>query len=86
MNVIVGVKSGCVAFVTRAYAYTDPVTNTPITEVIISEGSSFFGLLFNRITTTSYANVVIDNIADSQIQVNDYDTGLVSIDGTYLNW
>jgi len=82
-DIIVGVQSGSVGFVTRSYAYTDPTTNLPINEVVISEGSSFFGLLFNRITSTEYANVILDNIADSQIQVNDFETALVSIDSTF---
>lgn len=82
-DVIIGVQSGSVGFVRRAYAYTDATTGAPITEVIISEGSSFFGLLFNRITSTQYSNVILDNIADSQIQVNDFDTNLTSVDSTF---
>ena len=82
-DIIVGRSSGVVAFVTRAFNYVDEVTNTVIPQVVISEGSTFFGLLFNRISNANYPNVVLDNIADSQIQINDYDTNLVGFDANF---
>lgn len=82
-DVIVGLKSGVAVFVTRAFNYTDPVTSSVIPQVIISEGSTFFGLLFNRISNANYPNVVLDNIADSQIQIVDYETNLVGFDSNF---
>ena len=82
-DVIVGQKSGVVSLVERAINYTNPVDGSVIPQVIISEGSTFFGLLFNRISSPNYPNVVLDNIADSQIQINDYDTNLVSFDANF---
>ena len=82
-NIIVGLKSGVVTFITRAFNYTDDVSGEAIPRVIISEGSTFFGLLFNRISNATYPNVVLDNIADSQIQINDFETNLVSFDSNF---
>ena len=82
-NILVGLKSDVVAFVTRAFNYTDDVSGEAIPRVVISEGSTFFGLLFNRISNATYPNVVLDNIADSQIQVNDFETNLTSFDSNF---
>ena len=82
-DIIVGLSSGVVSFITRSFIYTDEVTNTSIPEVVISEGSTFFGLLFNRISNATYPNVVLDNVADSQIQINDFATNLVSFDSNF---
>ena len=79
-DIIIGAQSGVVAFINRVYAYVDPVTGQPIGEVIISEGSSFFGLVFSRISTGTYSNVILDNLSESQIQVNDLATGTTSFD------
>lgn len=40
--------------------------------LIYLTGSSFFGLLFNRITSTSYPNVVLDDISKSQVNIVNY--------------
>ena len=71
-DVIIGAKSGVVAAVSSSAVYQDPVTGEFIGQVDISPGSSFFGLLFNRITSTSYPNVVIDDISKSQISIVDF--------------
>ena len=82
-NILVGLKSDVVAFVTkRAFNYTDDVSGEAIPRVV-SEGSTFFGLLFNRISNATYPNVVLDNIADSQIQVNDFETNLTSFGSNF---
>lgn len=82
-DIIIGAQSGVVAFINRVYSYTDPVTGAAIGEVIISEGSSFFGLIFSRISTGAYTNVILDNLAESQIQVNDFATGAISFDQNF---
>ncbi|BCV01323.1 MAG: hypothetical protein CM15mV41_1340 [Caudoviricetes sp.] len=66
---IIGASSNVVAQVTSTAVYTDPTTNESIGQVNISEGSSFFGLLFNRITSQTYPNVVLDDISKSQVSV-----------------
>ncbi|AXF41237.1 virion structural protein [Cyanophage S-TIM4] len=71
-EVIIGAQSGVVARVTATSTYQDPVTQEFISQVNISEGSSFFGLLFNRITSQTYPNVVLDDISKSQVRIVDF--------------
>ena len=71
-EVIIGSQSGVVARITATSAYQDPVTQEFISQVNISEGSSFFGLLFNRITSQTYPNVVLDDISKSQVRIVDF--------------
>ena len=66
---IIGASSNVVAQITSTAVYTDPTTNESIGQVNISEGSSFFGLLFNRITSQTYPNIVLDDISKSQVSV-----------------
>ena len=66
---IIAAQSGVVAQVTASSVYQDPTTQEFIGQVNISPGSSFFGLLFNRITSQTYPNVVLDNIANSQVNI-----------------
>ena len=68
-DVIIGASSGVVARITSTAAYQDPVTQEFIGQVNISEGSSFFGLLFNRITSQTYPNVVLDDISKSTVSI-----------------
>ena len=69
---IIAAQSGVVAQVTASSVYQDPTTNEFIGQVNISPGSSFFGLLFNRITSQTYPNVVLDNIANSSVNIVDF--------------
>ena len=71
-DIIVAAGSGVVARIVSTQVYTDPVTNEPIPSVTISEGSSFFGLLFNRLISTDYPNAIIDDIGSSQISIVDF--------------
>ena len=71
-DIIVGAKSNVVARITATSAYQDPVTDEFIEQVNISEGSSFFGLLFNRLTSSTYPNVVLDDISKSQVNIVDF--------------
>ena len=80
---IIGAKSGVVAQVTSTSAYQDPVTNEFIEQVNISEGSSFFGMLFNRLTSISYPNVVIDDISKSQVSIVDFDDNLTAFNSQF---
>ena len=68
---IVGAQSGVVALVTQTSTYQDPATQEFIGQVNISEGSRFFGLLFNRITSQTYPNVVLDDIATCLLYTSD---------------
>ena len=80
---IVGAQSGVVALVTQTSAYQDPTTQEFIGQVNISEGSSFFGLLFNRITSQTYPNVVLDNISQSQIGIVNFTDNNTAFDSSF---
>ena len=80
---IVGAKSGVVAQVTATAAYRDPTTNQVIEQVNISEGSSFFGLLFNRLTSVTYPNVVLDDISKSQVSVVDFEDNATAFNSEF---
>jgi hypothetical protein len=82
-DVIIAAGSGVVARVTSTSAYQDPYTEEFISQVEISEGSSFFGFLFNRITSTTYPNIILDNLSESQISILDYDTYLTPFDFSF---
>ena len=82
-DVIIGAQSGVVATVTQTSTYQDPTTQEFIGQVNISEGSSFFGLLFNRITSQTYPNVVLDNISQSQISVVDFTDNSTAFDSSF---
>ena len=82
-DVIIGANSGVVASVASTSAYQDPTTNEFIGQVNISPGSSFFGLLFNRITSSSYPNVVLDNISQSQVNVVDFTDNATAFDSKF---
>ena len=82
-DVIIGAGSGVVARVTATSAYQDPVTQEFVSQVNISDGSSFSGLLFNRITSTSYQNIVLDDIASSQVSIVDFDDNTTAYDSNF---
>ena len=68
---IISARSGIVAQVVSSAPYRDPVTQTVVPQVNISDGSSFFGLLFNRLVSAENPNTILDDISQSQIQVVD---------------
>ena len=84
-DIIIGQQSGIVATVTGIQSYRDPVTNQANNQVIISEGSSFFGLVFNRITSIDFQNVVLDNISQTQLQVGDLNDTTIEFSGRFPN-
>ena len=47
--------------------YIDPATSDPVDELIINPGSTFYGLLFERLVSITNPNVIIDNISQSSI-------------------
>jgi hypothetical protein len=72
-DIIIAAGSKVVARITSTTPYQDPVTSEFVDTVTISEGSTFFGLLFNRITSQTYPNVILDNLSQSQINIVEYD-------------
>ena len=47
--------------------YQDPVTGDFVTELEINAGSTFYGLLFERLVSITNPNVILDNISESSI-------------------
>ena len=82
-DIIIAAGSGVVARVTATSAYQDPATQQFISQVNISEGSSFFGLLFNRIQSVNYQNIVLDDIAASQISIVDFEDNATAFDSNF---
>ena len=82
-DTIIGAKSGVVALVTATSAYQDPETLEFIEQVNISAGSSFFGLLFNRLTSVTYPNIILDDISKSQVSIVDFDDNLSAFDSKF---
>ncbi|AIX20959.1 structural protein [Synechococcus phage ACG-2014d] len=84
-DIIIGQQSGIVAEVTGIQSYRDPVTGAANNQVIISEGSSFFGIVFNRITSIDFQNVVLDNISQTQLQLTDLNDSAVEFNSKFPN-
>ena len=82
-DIIIGAGSGVVARVISTSPYQDPATQEFISQVNISEGASFFGLLFNRITSINYQNIVLDDIAASQVSIVDFDDNTTPFDSNF---
>ena len=72
-DTIIAAGSGVVARITSTSPYQDPVTQQFVDTVEISEGSSFSGLLFNRITSQAYPNIILDNLSQSQVNIVSFD-------------
>lgn len=68
---IVGAGSGVVARVTGLSPYRDPTTGEFLSSISISDPSSFFGLLFNRIVNPQNPNTIVDDISKSLVEVVD---------------
>ena len=79
-DTIIGLQSGVVVEVVTSQSYEDPITETDSGSFEISEGSNFFGLLFNRIASVTYPNVILDDIASSQVSILDFDDNATAYD------
>ena len=82
-DIIISAQSRVVARVVSANTYQDPVTEEFIPQVNISDGSSFFGLLFNRIASTTYPNVILDDISASTINVVRFDDNTTAFNSNF---
>ena len=61
--------------ITYISPYIDPATQDAVDELIINPGSTFYGLLFERLVSITNPNVIIDNISQSSITPTElYDT------------
>ena len=53
--------------ITFIQPYTDPINGEVVDELIINAGSTFFGLLFERLVSLTNPNVILDDISQSSI-------------------
>ena len=53
--------------VTFISPYIDPATNDPVDELILNSGSTFYGLLFERLVSITNPNIILDDISKSSI-------------------
>jgi len=60
-------KSKIAGQITFISPYIDPATSDPVDELIINAGSTFYGLLFERLVSITNPNVILDNISESSI-------------------
>jgi len=64
---IYSARSKIAGQITYIAPYSDPVTNDVVDELIINPGSTFFGLLFERLVSITNPNVIADDISKSSI-------------------
>ena len=64
---IYSASSGIAGQITFIGPYRDPVTDDVVTELEINPGSTFYGLLFERLVSITNPNVILDNISQSSI-------------------
>ena len=60
-------KSKIAGQITFISPYIDPATSDAVDELIINPGSTFYGLLFERLVSITNPNVILDNISQSSI-------------------
>ena len=64
---IYSARSKIAGQITYIAPYSDPVTDDVVDELIINPGSTFFGLLFERLVSITNPNVITDDISKSSI-------------------
>ena len=64
---IYSAKSKIAGQITFISPYVDPVTSDIVTELEINPGSTFYGLLFERLVSITNPNVILDDISKSSI-------------------
>ena len=66
-DIVYSTRSNLAARITVLAPYRDPITNDVVDTQELTAGSSFYGLLFERLISQSYPNVLLDNISKSSI-------------------
>jgi len=83
-NYIVSAKSGVVARITGIAPYQDPETGTFVSSISISDPSSFFGLLFNRIVNPQNPNAIVDDLSKSLIEVSNLTDSDIKVESNFV--
>jgi len=66
-DIVYSTRSNLAARITVLAPYRDPITNDVVDTQELTAGSSFYGLLFERLISQSYPNVLLDDISKSSI-------------------
>ena len=66
--------------------YIDPATSDAVDELIINPGSTFYGLLFERLVSITNPNVIIDNISQSSITPTELYDSASRINADFLDF
>lgn len=83
-NYIVAAKSGVVAKITGIAPYQDPETGTFVSSIFVSDPSSFFGLLFNRIVNPQNPNTIVDDLSKSLVEVTDLNDSDIKVESNFV--
>jgi hypothetical protein len=86
---VYGKTSGQIAKITTLGAYRDPVTGVPINDgqpLQINEGTSFSGLIFNRILDPQNPNVIVDDISESSAKLVDPSDTTLAVNTNFLEY
>jgi len=67
-DIIYSARSKIAARITSIAPYQDPVSAQIIDTVDLSPASTFFGLVFQRVPSITYPNVILDNISETVIK------------------
>lgn len=73
-EIIYSSRSKIAARVVTIAPYTDDVSNQIIDQVDLSPASSFFAIVFQRVPSTTFPNVILDNIGDTVINPIELDS------------
>jgi len=81
---IIGVGSGVVARISGLSPYEDDATGEFLSFISISDPSTFFGLLFNRIINPLKPNAIVDDISKSLVEVVDINNPELKVESNFV--
>ena len=79
-------KSKIAGQITFISPYIDPATSDAVDELIINPGSTFYGLLFERLVSITNPNVILDNISQSSITPTEVYNSANRINADFLDF
>lgn len=86
---IYGKSSGQIAKITALGAYRDPVTGIPVNDgepLQINAGTTFGGLVFNRIVDPENPNVIVDDISKSSTKLVDVNDDTLAVNTNFIEY
>ena len=72
--------------ITYIAPYSDPINNEVVDTLIINQGTTFFGLLFERLVSLTNPNVILDDISASSITPTKLYDSANRINADFLNF